>query len=146
MCYPVAVNAKALEFQAPELLSLAPQSLAALPQAARVARNLSALLQICKAIGSRRDEEALPWVLGGMIFDVIPAERGAILLMDEDSNEIHSQVAWDRLLGPEQPVHISREIVRQVIEEGISLLDGGSATGDSAGSAVSGEKLPRAFL
>jgi len=59
---------------------------------------------------------------------VIPAERGAILLMDEDSNEIRSQVAWDRLLGPEHPVHISREIVRQVIEEGISLLDGGSAS------------------
>jgi Nif-specific regulatory protein len=146
MCDRAAVNAKALEFQAPELLSLAPQSLAALPQAARMARNLSALLQICKAIGSLRDEEALPWVLLGMIFDVIPAERGAILLMDEDSNEIRSQVAWDRLLGPEHPVHISREIVRQVIEEGISLLDGGSAAAESAGSAVSGEKLPRAFL
>jgi Nif-specific regulatory protein len=146
MCDRAAVNAKALEFQAPELLSLAPQSLAALPQAARMARNLSALLQICKAIGSLRDEAALPWVLLGMIFDVIPAERGAILLMDEDSNEIRSQVAWDRLLGPEHPVHISREIVHQVIEEGISLLDGGSAAAESAGSAVSGEKLPRAFL
>jgi Nif-specific regulatory protein len=146
MCDRAAGNAKALEFQAPELLSLAPQSLAALPQAARMARNLSALLQICKAIGSLRDEEALPWVLLGMIFDVIPAERGALLLMDEDSNEIRSQVAWDRLLGPQHPVHISREIVRQVIEEGISLLDGGSAAAESAGSAVSDEKLPRAFL
>ena len=146
MCDRAAVNPRVLEFQAPELLSLAPQSLAALPQAARMARNLSALLQICKAIGSLRDEEALPWVLLGMIFDVIPAERGAILLMDEDSNEIRSQVAWDRLLGPEHPVHISREIVRQVIEEGISLLDGGSAAAQSAGSAVNDEKLPRAFL
>jgi len=146
MCDRAAVNPRVLEFQAPELLSLAPQSLAALPQAARMARNLSALLQICKAIGSLRDEKALPWVLLGMIFDVIPAERGAILLMDEDSNEIGSQVAWDRLLGPEHPVHISREIVRQVIEEGISLLDGGSAAAQSAGSAVNDEKLPRAFL
>ena len=140
------LNAKVLEFHAGELLSLPPQSLAALPQPARMARNLSALLQICKAIGSLRDEEALPWVLLGMIFDVIPAERGAILLMQEDSNEIRSQVAWDRLLGPEHPVHISGEIVRQVIEEGISLLDGGSATEDSAGSPVSDEKAPRAFL
>lgn len=147
MCDRAAVNAKVLEFQAPELLSLAPQSLAALPQAARMARNLSALLQICKAIGSLRDEEALPWVLLGMIFDVIPAERGAILLMDEDSNEIRSQVAWDRLLGPDHRVHVSREIVRQVIEEGISLLDsGGSATADSSGSAVNDEKQPHAFL
>jgi transcriptional regulator with GAF, ATPase, and Fis domain len=146
MCDRAAVNAKVLEFQAPDLLSLAPQSLAALPQAARMARNLSALLQICKAIGSLRDEEALPWVLLGMIFDVIPAERGAILLMDQDANEIGSQVAWDRLLGPEHPVHISREIVRQVIEEGISLLDGGSAAAQSAGSAVNDEKLLRAFL
>jgi transcriptional regulator with GAF, ATPase, and Fis domain len=146
MCDRGAVNAKALEFQAPELPSLAPQSLAALPPAARMARNLGALLQICKAIGSLRDEEALPWVLLGMIFDVIPAERGAILLMQEDANEIRSQVAWDRLLGPEHPVHISREIVRQVIAEGISLLDGGSGAAESAGSAAGVEKPPRAFL
>jgi transcriptional regulator with GAF, ATPase, and Fis domain len=119
------LNAEAVELHADELLNLCPESLAALPQEARMARNLSALLQISRAIGSLRDEESLPWQLLGMIFDVIPAERGAILLTEEDSFEIRSQVAWDRVSGPDHPVHVSQAVVRRVIEEGVSLLDGG---------------------
>jgi transcriptional regulator with GAF, ATPase, and Fis domain len=121
-----ALHVKALEFRPDELLSLEPETLAGLPQAARMARNLSALLQISRAIGSLRDEESLPWQLLGMIFDVIPAERGAILLLEEGSHEVRSQVAWDRASGPDQPVHISQGIVRRVIEEGVSLLVSGA--------------------
>jgi len=122
---PEALDVRALEFQSNELLSMDPDSLAALPQSARMVRNLNALLQICRAIGSLRDEELHPWVLLGMIFDVIPAERGAILLLEEDSHEVRSQVAWDRVFGPEHPVHIDGGIVRRVIEERISLRDSG---------------------
>jgi transcriptional regulator with GAF, ATPase, and Fis domain len=121
-----ALNVRALEFHPDELLNLQPESLAALPQPARVARNFSALLQISRAIGSLRDEESLPWQLLGMIFDVIPAERGAILLMEEDSQEIRSQVAWDRACGPDHPVHVSRGVVQRVLKEGVSLLAGGT--------------------
>jgi Nif-specific regulatory protein len=118
-------NVKPVDAHHHELLNLQPESLAALPQAARMARNLSALLQISRTIGSLRDEESLPWQLLGLIFDVIPAERGAILLMEEDSREIRSQVAWDRVAGPDHRVPISNEVVRRVIEEGVSLLDSG---------------------
>jgi Nif-specific regulatory protein len=127
LCERETLDVKALEFQSNELSSLDPDSLAALPQPARMARNLNALLQICRAIGSLRDEESLPWVLLGMIFDVIPAERGAILLLEGDSYEIRSQVTWDRVSGPDHPVDIDGEIVRRVIEERISLLDSGVA-------------------
>src|ERR1700747_826362 len=127
LCERETLDVKALEFQSNELSSLDPDSLAALPQPARMARNLNALLQICRAIGSLRDEESLPWVLLGMIFDVIPAERGAILLLEGDSHEIRSQVTWDRISGPDHPVDIEREIVRRVFEERISLLDHGVA-------------------
>ena len=127
LCERETLDVKALEFQSNELSSLDPDSLAALPQPARMARNLNALLQICRAIGSLRDEESLPWVLLGMIFDVIPAERGAILLLEGDSHEIRSQVTWDRVSGPDHPVDIDGEIVRRVIEERISLLDNGVA-------------------
>jgi len=129
---------KTLEFRAPEFLSLDPQSLAALPPSARTARNLSALVQICRAIGSLRDEESLPWILLGLIFDVIPAQRGAILLLEPGSNEIHAQVGWDRVAGPENPVQVSRGIVTRVIEEGVSL------TGGTSGAA--GESAPHTFL
>src|SRR6201984_1654782 len=124
---PEALDVRALEFQSNELLSMDPDSLAALPQSARMVRNLNALLQICRAIGSLRDEELHPWVLLGMIFDVIPAERGAILLLKEDCHEVRSQVAWDRVFGPEHPVQIDGGIVRRVIDERISLLDSGVA-------------------
>ena len=106
-----------------EMLYLKPESLAALPQSARMARNLSLLLRVSTSIGSMRDAESLPWQLLGLVFDVIPAERGAILLTDEDSQEIRSHVAWDRSLGPDRPVHVSQGILRRVLEEGVAILE-----------------------
>ena len=106
-----------------EMLYLKPESLAALPQSARMARNLSLLLRVSTSIGSMRDAESLPWQLLGLVFDVIPAERGAILLTEEDSQEIRSHVAWDRLLGPDRPVHVSQGILRRVLEEGVAILE-----------------------
>jgi len=118
---------------------LHPESLAALPQSARLDRALSTLLKISTAIGSIRDVESLQWQLLGMIFDVIPAERGAILLMDDSAAEISSSVAWDRVSGPDHPVHVSRSLVRRVITDGIAILDN---EGRESGSRSSGEAAP----
>jgi transcriptional regulator with GAF, ATPase, and Fis domain len=134
------------EVQRDELPSLQPESLAALPGAARMARNLSVLLQISRAIGSLRDEESLPWQLLGMIFDIIPAERGVILLLEEDSNEVRSQAAWDRMSGAHQPVHVNQGVVRRVIEEGVPLLDIGAEAQKLVNSAEGGEKKLRRTL
>jgi transcriptional regulator with GAF, ATPase, and Fis domain len=117
-----AVCLKILELPPDELRNLRPESLAALPEAARMERNLSVLLQIGRAIGSLRDEESLPWQLLGMIFDVIPAERGAILLLDEESQEIRAQVGWDRVSGADHSVNVIGSMVRRVITESVSLL------------------------
>jgi transcriptional regulator with GAF, ATPase, and Fis domain len=110
-----------------ELLYLHPDSLAALPQPARVARALGTLLKIGSAIGSIRDVESLQWQLLGMIFDVIPAERGAILLA-EDENADSSAVAWDRVAGPDHPVHVNQALARRVLSEGICVLENETAT------------------
>ncbi len=142
-----ALNVRALEFHPEELLNLQPSSLAELPRPARIARNFSALLQISQAIGSLRDEESLPWQLLGMIFDIIPAERGAILLMEEDTQEIRSQVAWDRVGGPDHPVRVSRGVVQRVIKDGVSLLGDSAAVQKFINAADPGEKKPaRSFL
>ena len=106
-----------------ELLYLHPESLAALPQSARLDRALSTLLKISTAIGSIRDVESLQWQLLGMIFDVIPAERGAILLMDASTSQVASHVAWDRVSGPDHPVHVSRSLLSRVIKDGVAILD-----------------------
>jgi transcriptional regulator with GAF, ATPase, and Fis domain len=133
---PETLNLKVLQFRPHELLSLDAASLAALPQPARVARNLNTLLQISRALGSLRDEAALPWQLLAMIFDVIPAERGAILMTEDGSPEIRSQMAWDRVHGPDRSVPISQEIVRRVIEEKVSLLDSGPSIQNAADTAA----------
>ncbi len=110
-----AAGAQVQQLRKDELLYLHPDSLAALPQQAT-------LLKISTAIGSIRDVESLQWQLLGMIFDVIPAERGAILLEDT-SEETPPPVAWDRVAGPDHPVHVNRALTRRVIEEGISVLE-----------------------
>ncbi len=134
---PAPFNLKVLHFRPQELLNLDAASLAALPQPARATRNLNTLLQISKALGSLRDEAALPWQLLAVIFDVIPAERGAILMTEDGSPDIRSQVGWDRVHGPDHSVPISQEIVRRVIEERVSLLDSGGADQYSTDSAAS---------
>jgi Nif-specific regulatory protein len=113
------------------LLYLNPESLAALPQSERLSRNLSALLRISAAIGTIRDVQSVQWALLGMIFDVIPAERGAVILVKDSSLEILSHVAWDRAAGPDQPVHVSQALLRKVIEERVFLLEAGSAANAS---------------
>jgi transcriptional regulator with GAF, ATPase, and Fis domain len=142
---PEPLNLKVLQFRPQELANLDATSLAALPQSARETRNLNTLLQISRALGSLRDEAALPWQLLAMIFDVIPAERGAILMTEDGSQEIRSQVAWDRIHGPDHSIPLSQEIVRRVVEERVSLLDSGPAMQNITDSAVyqSGEQRTR---
>ena len=136
---PEPLNLKVLQFRPHELLNLDAASLAALPQPARVVRNLNTLLQISEALSSLRDEAALPWQLLAMIFDVIPAERGAILMTEDGSPDIRSQVAWDRVYGPDHAVPINQEIVRRVVEEKVSLLDSGTAIQKITDSAAADE-------
>src|SRR4029077_18084227 len=93
------------------------------PQSARLDRALSTLLKISTAIGTIRDVESLQWQLLGMIFDVLPAERRAILLLDDSPGETSSSVAWDRVSGPDHPVTVNRTLVQRVIKEGFAILD-----------------------
>jgi len=120
-----------------ELTFLRPESLAALPASERMARNLSLLLRISTGIGGMRDAELLTWTLLGMVFDVVPAERGAILLLDEETHEIRSHTAWDRVKGPDHAVQVSQEMLRRVVEERVSILENDEdPTGAAAGLSI----------
>jgi transcriptional regulator with GAF, ATPase, and Fis domain len=91
---------------------------------ARVTSDLNSLLKIATGIGGIRDQEALDWQLLGMIFDVVPADRGAILHFDDvgEGEEFSSAAAWDRVRGPAHPVKVSRTVVRRVIRETAGLV------------------------
>jgi len=125
-----------------ELHYLHPDSLAALPQPARLARTLGTLVKISTAIGSIRDEDSLQWQLLGMIFDVIPAERGAVLLVEDAAEELATPVAWDRVSGPDHPVHVNRALTRRVIAEGISVLENECPKLDDPASSERQENRP----
>ncbi|HET8925875.1 MAG TPA: sigma 54-interacting transcriptional regulator [Candidatus Acidoferrum sp.] len=118
-----SVRGQVQQLRHDELLYLHPESLAALPQSERLARTLSTLIKISTTIGSIRDVESLQWQLLGMIFDVIPAERGAILLASDTVEEISSLIGWDRVSGPDHPVHVSRALAYRVMEEQIAVLE-----------------------
>jgi len=104
-----------------DALYLQPQRIAALPQTERLARDLSVLLKIATGIGGIREREGLQWQLLGMVFEVVPAERAAILLFDS-AGELGAEVAWDRVRGPGVPVQVSRVLLNRIVQERVGLL------------------------
>jgi transcriptional regulator with GAF, ATPase, and Fis domain len=101
--------------------------------AARLAQDLSCLLTISSGIGKIYDRESLEWQLLGMIFDVVPADRAAVLHFSPDSKEMESAVAWDKIRGPGTPVRVSRTVVNRVLQDRIGLLISDVATSPSFG-------------
>ena len=97
------------------------KTVAGLPPTARGTRDLNSLLKIATGIGSIRDQESLQWQLLGFIFDVVPAERGAVLLGDHPE-EFTSTAAWDRVHGPGHPVRVSRTVVQRVLKDRVGLV------------------------
>src|SRR5580700_1361778 len=91
------------------------------PNAERLAADLSTVLKIATHIAGIRDEGGLQWQLLGMLFDVVPAQRAAILFFD-DGGEIVRSAAWDRAHGPEVPVRVSRTLLKKITAERTGLL------------------------
>jgi transcriptional regulator with GAF, ATPase, and Fis domain len=117
-----AFEGSPLLLRAEDSLYLQPEKVVmGLPPTARRARDLNSLLKIATGIGGIRDQDSLQWQLLGFIFDVVPAERGAVLLCDHPE-EFTSTAAWDRIRGPGHPVRVSRTVVQRVLRERIGLV------------------------
>ncbi len=112
----------AIRIRPEDTFYLNPANAAALPASARRERDFHLLLTIATKITGIREAESLQWQILGMIFDGIPAERGAILLADTDPSELRSTISWDRKAGPLQIVEVSREIAQQAMEERVGIL------------------------
>jgi transcriptional regulator with GAF, ATPase, and Fis domain len=76
-----------------------------------------------------------------MIFDVVPADRGVILHFGMDTKEFESAVAWDRVLGPGNPVPTSRTVVRRVMQDRVGLLISDVAAVNSFGPVETLQQL-----
>jgi adenylate cyclase len=102
-------------------------------QASRLGRSseakLKALLQITQVLAGTLDVEALlPKVLDGLFHIFPPAERGCILLVDEQSGEMIPRCARTRHEDGMDTVRVSRTIINRVLHErnGVLSEDAGS--------------------
>jgi transcriptional regulator with GAF, ATPase, and Fis domain len=93
-----------------------------LPATSQMARNLSALLKISRVVHAIRDLEELQAQLLDLIFEVLPARRGAILLAEGAGQEFNCLYARTRHAGQTQLVRVSRTIARQVMKDNVAIL------------------------
>ena len=100
-----------------------------LPATSQVARNLSALLKISRVVHAIRDLEELQAQLLDLIFEVVPAGRGAILLAEGAGQEFNCLYARTRQPGQSQLVRVSRTVARQVMKENVAILGVDVASG-----------------
>ncbi len=100
-----------------------------LPAGSQLARNLSALLKISRVVHAIRDLEELQAQLLDLIFAVVPASRGAILLTEGAGQEFSALYARTRQSGGAQLVRVSRTIARQVMKENVAILGGDVPSG-----------------
>jgi transcriptional regulator with GAF, ATPase, and Fis domain len=83
----------------------------------RMARDLSALFRISNVINSIRDSELLQRELLRLIFEVIPAEEGAVVLLADLDEETYAICTWNRHADAAPAIEIQRELVHRAIWE-----------------------------
>ena len=115
------VNPSTIRLQQKDALYLKPAAVVAnLPADARIARDLNALLKISTLLSTIRESTQLQRSLLETVLDTIPAERGAILLVREDTEELIASFGTDK--KTEQPIRISRSVVEKVLRESAAIL------------------------
>jgi Nif-specific regulatory protein len=111
-----------------------------------MARDLSALMKVSTTINAIRGVEELQKTLLELLFEVVPAERGAILLTDPgpqgDASEFASLFGLDRRHGQDESIEVSRTITKSVLQRGESLLINNlaQATGFESSASLTTER------
>jgi Nif-specific regulatory protein len=98
-----------------------------------MARDLSALLKISTTINAIRGVDELQRALLELLFEVVPARRGAILLMSEEGSaeEFSSNLGMDRVTGTKTAVNVSRTVLRRVLSDGAAILINETKSGET---------------
>ena len=92
-----------------------------LPGRARMATELSALLEISTAMHALRSPDELAARLLELALDVIPAERGCVLLAEGDGG-MHQAATRETRSKSREPFAASRTITEEVLSEKMGLL------------------------
>jgi len=103
----------------------------------RAIRERNALLKITTTINSIRDCDELQRRLLELIFEAVPAERGAILLADSDCEDFVSCRGWNRLNGADDSIKVSQTISRQVLRDVVAILSNDVVRNENTGGLPS---------
>ena len=88
----------------------------------RHGRELGAILEICTALPSLSGLTSIARRLMESIFETVPAERGAILLVNAETGEFDTAYGWDRTSGACHPPALPGAELRRAVAEGSALL------------------------
>jgi transcriptional regulator with GAF, ATPase, and Fis domain len=80
-------------------------------------RCVDALTKISTAIQSARELAVIEEQLLGIIAGEVPADRGALLLLDEATQQVASLCGWDSRSDVSRPAEFSRNIIDRVLRE-----------------------------
>ena len=117
------ITRSTVRLRAEDALYLRPERvLAELPANHRIARDLNVLLKISTKLNCISDLSKLQSELLALIVEVIPAERGAILLVGETDDAFESICGWSKVKGDDNSIRVSQTITNQVLRERIALL------------------------
>jgi transcriptional regulator with GAF, ATPase, and Fis domain len=115
-----SVMGRTVELRPQDAILLHPQMLAAEDSSSRRARDLEALLKVCQALDSSHDVPTLAKGLLDLILDLVPADRGAVLINDESTGVIRP--VYGRLANAPGRVRVSRTVVRDVLARKKALM------------------------
>jgi len=91
-----------------------------------MARDLSALMKISTTINAIRGVEQLQKTLLDLVFEVVPAARGVILLTDgggdTQETEFSSVFGLDRVRGPDVTIKVSSKVTKWALTHRESIL------------------------
>jgi Nif-specific regulatory protein len=100
-------------------------------------RGLDALLRVTAAVNSIGEPELLERTVLEAVLDAAPADRAAIVLLGDSSDQAGSTARLERHGQRESNFEISRWVLRQVVEQGVAVLSndvpGEPAWQDTAG-------------
>ncbi|MGE0131213.1 MAG: sigma 54-interacting transcriptional regulator [Blastocatellales bacterium] len=105
-----------------EAIYLQPEKVTAALPSPNVARNLHALLMISTAINQIRKLPDLQRRLLELIIEVIPAERGAIILSRERFGLSDPFVGFDREDGWQNDIRVSRTVIERVRRDHVAIM------------------------
>ncbi|MBA3514040.1 MAG: sigma 54-interacting transcriptional regulator [Pyrinomonadaceae bacterium] len=111
-----------------------------------MARDLSALMKVSTTVNAIRGLEELQKTLLELLFEVVPAERGAILLSHGTGFEHAAVFGLNRVRGPDETIKIDRAIAEQVLREKTSLLVSEAPAGEELGSDSLSQPRPSSLL